>query len=136
MNLPVFLGVCEDFCCDRVLFLLLFFLLPPVALTERSNTSLALKNATRKGCLDCGPLLPMMPADFMLMLLPSPENKTKQTNKNIYISHYTGFGIFRRLYFLHRECCIGIYITDGVISFDMTSYAHFPRKTKCNLQTY
>lgn len=74
-DLPPFLGACEDFCCDRALFRLLFFFLPPVALTERSKTSLALKNATRNGCLDCGPLLPMMPADFMLILLPSSENR-------------------------------------------------------------
>lgn len=73
-TVPPLLGAGEDFCCALPLFLPWLFFLPPAALTERSRTSLALKKATRNGCLDWGPFLPMMPADFMLMLLP--ENQT------------------------------------------------------------
>lgn len=75
MCLPPLLRAGEDFCCVLLLFLLWLFLLLPVALTERSRTSLALKKATRNGCLDWGPVLPMMPADFMLMLLPEYQTE-------------------------------------------------------------
>lgn len=43
---------------------------PPVERMLRRWTSVALKNATVKGCLFCGPCLPIRPASLGLMLCP------------------------------------------------------------------
>lgn len=102
-TVPPLLRAGEDFGCVLPLFLLWLFLLLPVALTERSRTSLALKKATRNGCLDWGPFLPMMPADFMLMLLP--EN---QTDVCIRLQRST---LDKQLWFSHENLFLGGKIT-------------------------
>lgn len=80
---PAVFGALDDSCWLVDLLRLLLFFLPPAALTERSNTPLALKKATRKGCLDWGPFLPMIPADFMLIL--RPWGKKQKVNKTFKI---------------------------------------------------
>lgn len=77
IQIPPGFSALEDSCWLEDLLRLWFFFLPPAALTERSNTPLALKKATRKGCLDWGPFLPTIPADLMLILRPLKTTDSK-----------------------------------------------------------
>lgn len=83
LTVPPGFGALDVSCWLVDLLRLWFFFLLPAALTERSNTPLALKKATRKGCLDWGPLLPTRPADFMLKLRPEKTHPSiRKRNKN------------------------------------------------------
>lgn len=60
---------------DRFWFLCLF----PAERILRRCTSVALKKATVKGCLFCGPCLPMRPASLGLRLCPREEGGEERT---------------------------------------------------------
>lgn len=79
--MPPDFGALDDSCWLVDLLRLWLFFFPPAALTERSNTPLALKKATRNGCLDWGPFLPMIPADLMLILRPMEKTRWIKPSK-------------------------------------------------------
>lgn len=94
LTVPPGFGALDVSCWLVDLLRLWFFFLPPAALTERSSTPLALKKATRKGCLDWGPFLPTRPADFMLRLRPVKSiqvNEEKGTKAGCFIRFTTAF---------------------------------------------
>lgn len=62
----------------------------------RRCTSVALKKATMKGCLFCGPLRPISPATRGLMLSPAGGDTEKSTTRAPY----------RILHFIHAGRCI------------------------------